>query len=142
MTPEQLAKDSEHSQQMAFFCALVPLYQRFPALRLGCFAIPNGGERNIAVATKLKAEGVKEGVLDVFVSIPTFQYHGLYIEFKRPKTEKQRAGKLSDSQLEFAALMISQNYAFFLAYDYRHAIDAVLSYLSNSFVPLSLPIKG
>ena len=34
------------------------------------FAIPNGGERNAVVAGKLKDEGVRAGVPDIFVAVP------------------------------------------------------------------------
>jgi hypothetical protein len=44
------------------------------------FAIPNGGARNIATASRLKAEGVVKGVPDLF--IPAWE---LWIEMKRAK---------------------------------------------------------
>ena len=48
------------------------------------FAIPNGGLRNVVVAKKMKAEGVKPGVLDLFFTLARGGYHGLFIEMKRP----------------------------------------------------------
>ena len=44
------------------------------------FAIPNGGQRSIAAATRLKIEGVSAGVPDLF--IPAWR---LWIEMKRIK---------------------------------------------------------
>ena len=44
------------------------------------FAIPNGGQRSIAAATRLKIEGVSAGVPDLF--IPAWH---LWIEMKRIK---------------------------------------------------------
>ena len=44
------------------------------------FAIPNGGQRSIAAATRLKIEGVSAGVPDLF--IPAWH---LWIEMKRVK---------------------------------------------------------
>lgn len=46
------------------------------------FAIPNGGHRHPAVAAKLKAEGVRAGVLDLFLPVARHGYHGLFIELK------------------------------------------------------------
>ena len=52
--------------------------QTYPATLI--FAIPNGGARNIATASRLKAEGVVKGVPDLFV--PAWE---LWIEMKRVK---------------------------------------------------------
>lgn len=76
---------SEHEIQVAYFANVNdPSEQlRRPALAL-MFAVPNGGHRALAVAAKLKAEGVKRGVPDVWGPFPRGRYCGLVIEFKRP----------------------------------------------------------
>ena len=54
--------------------------------------IPNGGRRDQREAARLKAQGVKAGVPDLFLPVPKNGYHGLYIEMKFGKnktTEKQ-----------------------------------------------------
>jgi len=61
------------------------------------FAIPNGGQRHVAVARKLKAEGVVAGVPDLCLI-----YKGI-VAFVEVKTEK---GRMSESQLAFAELCI------------------------------------
>jgi VRR-NUC domain len=129
MTPDQLAKaQTEHAHQAAFFCALRDYQSQYPQLGF-CFAIPNGGERNVAVASRLKAEGVKSGVPDVFLPYPCGQYHGLWIEFKRPKVAAKAAGKLSREQISYSEYLISQKYFHFVAYDYLSAVDTVLRYI-------------
>ena len=45
--------------------------------------IPNGGARFKATAGRLKAEGVKEAIPDIFLPAARGGYHGLYIEMKR-----------------------------------------------------------
>lgn len=45
-------------------------------------AIPNGGARHIAVARKLKAEGVKRGYPDLVLNVARGGYYGLFIELK------------------------------------------------------------
>lgn len=47
------------------------------------FAIPNGGSRHILEAVNLKRQGVKSGVPDIFLSLPSKRYHGMFIELKR-----------------------------------------------------------
>lgn len=46
------------------------------------FAIPNGGQRHAAVAAKLRAEGVRAGVPDLFLACPSRGYHGAFVELK------------------------------------------------------------
>ncbi len=82
-------KTAEHDLQVGcvtwFRC-------RFPQYLYLLFAVPNGGQRNVAVAGKLKAEGVLAGVADLLLLIPNEEYHGLCVELKAIKgrqTEKQ-----------------------------------------------------
>ena len=58
------------------------------------WAVPNGGNRNVTTAKKLKSEGVKSGVPDITL-IHDGMYYGL--EVKKPKTNT-RAGVLSVTQ--------------------------------------------
>lgn len=47
-----------------------------------CFAVPNGGQRRRIEAKILSGEGVKAGVSDVILLVPTESYSSLCIEFK------------------------------------------------------------
>ena len=58
-------KSQEHQIQVA-------ICQYLDLIKIPYFAIANGGLRNIIVAKKLKAEGVKAGVADLFLMIPIF----------------------------------------------------------------------
>ena len=130
MKPEQLAKTTEHSHQMAFFAWCQQQSKgAYPKLKFA-FAIPNGGARDTITASKLKAEGVKKGVADVFIPISAHGMHGLWIEFKRPGTETQSEGKLSTEQKEFRDFVLSEKYGHFVAYSYSQAVDCVVQYLS------------
>jgi hypothetical protein len=72
----------EHTEQVRFF-ELVDLYiPRYPELK-NVYANPNGSLRNLIVAKKLKAEGVRPGVPDIIVDVARHGYHGLRIEMKR-----------------------------------------------------------
>jgi hypothetical protein len=132
MRPEQIAKDSEHSQQTAFFCwaTLKETLELFPELRY-MFAIPNGGERNKIVAAKLRAEGVKAGVLDVFLPVPRGPWKGLFIEFKKPKSGGKSAGSLSEEQKVWIEFLKSQGYGVIVCKKgWDEARELVIDYLT------------
>lgn len=64
----------------------------YPELGL-IFHVPNGGQRNKTEARRLKAEGVKAGVPDLFLPVARGKFHGLFIEMKygnNKATPKQR----------------------------------------------------
>ncbi len=120
MTPAQLAKDSESSQQMALFawCAIAMNYGFDIAVALdnGCsfeaarehgsvcpvpelkwiHHIPNGGSRGNDVRSqqirgaRLKAEGVRSGVSDICLPVKRGNCSGLYIEMKKPSLKPKR----------------------------------------------------
>lgn len=88
---------SEHEEQVALFDWARLMEGRYPVLKL-MFAVPNGEKRQIQVAKRLKAEGVKPGVQDVILPVPrAFDgclRYGLFIEMKRLEdwewTDEQR----------------------------------------------------
>ena len=55
---------------------------RYPLVFELIYHVPNGGHRVKAVASKLKAQGVKAGVPDLVLPMARGGYFGLYIEFK------------------------------------------------------------
>jgi hypothetical protein len=89
--------NSEHSHQVAAFMWVNVAREWLPELDL-MFAIPNGGERNKAVASRLKAEGVKPGVPDIFLPASRHGAFGLFIELKRIKSVDKTKGVVSTVQ--------------------------------------------
>lgn len=91
---------SEHDQQAAFF-RWCELQATIPGIHL-MHAIPNGGQRNKATAGKLKAEGVKAGVLDVQWPVARGGFIGLAIEFKHGdgNPSKEQRERITRLQLE------------------------------------------
>ena len=85
--------------------------------------IANGGLRNIAVASKLKLEGVESGVFDLFLPVARWKKHGLYIEMK------YGSGKLSEKQIEFRDFVIEQGYATAVCYSAEEAKKVIKRYL-------------
>ena len=89
------------------------------------FAIPNGGQRHIAVASKLKLEGVKAGVPDLFLPVSRKKYHGLFIEMKNEK------GRLSSVQQDWRQKLIEQNYEYVVCKSCAQAQACILNYLKE-----------
>ena len=96
--------------------------EKYPEIRW-LHHIPNGGLRNINVASKLKLEGVESGVFDLFLPVQKWKKNGLYIEMKVGKN------KLTDKQIEFKQFVIGQNYATAVCYSAEEGIRILKKYL-------------
>lgn len=114
----------EHDIQCQFFTELELLSYQGESLRSFFYAIPNGGGRSKAEAGKLKAEGVTRGIPDVCCFIPAQGFHGLYIEFKKPRT-----GSLSAEQKQTILRMRKMGYKVVVCRQSSQAINEVLLYL-------------
>lgn len=91
-------KEPEHDIQVEFFRWVDKHLGKIPGLDL-IHAVPNGGERHRIVAAKMKAEGVRKGVLDVQWPVARGGFVGLDIEFKAPdgnpsKEQRERIDSL------------------------------------------------
>lgn len=103
---------SEHLEQREF----VSWFRKnHPGVRI--FAIPNGGARSIATASRLKAEGVSAGVPDLF--IPAWR---VWIEMKRAK-----GGTLSQKQKDWREYLTGCGYVVIVAHGKEEAIRAILA---------------
>lgn len=120
---------SEHDEQCSFFHWCDVFKERIPLLEM-VFAIPNGGLRHKRVAVKMKAEGVKSGVPDVFVAVPASNYAGLFIEFKYGTNSP------TNNQLAWIDSLQSQGYKCAIAYDWVTAAKTVLQYFGDDYYKL------
>lgn len=118
-------KPTEDLIQATFFQWVYLCEQIHPELQL-CFAIPNGGTRNIREAIKFKRTGVRKGVPDVFLPVPKGEYKGLWIEFKSDKGEQTVAQIIYFEQLK------NQGYRCEICRDQNTAIAVVKTYLGLS----------
>lgn len=162
MSPETLsAKGTESGHQKALFAwaAMAQLWgfeiaddmgmytaQRMQLLRAGetvmtskqvkalkwLHAIPNGGYRDPVTAARMKAEGVKSGVPDVFLPVCRTDgsgreclSHGLYIEMKKPK-----GGVQSTEQKQFAEHCELERFDYVMCKSWREAADQIKAYLT------------
>lgn len=97
---------------------------KYPELEL-LYAIPNGGQRHIAVAAKLKAEGVKRGVPDYCLPVARGRYNGLYLELKAP------GGRVTVEQNWWIDKLEDQGYAAGVCYGADEAIRILETYLRD-----------
>jgi hypothetical protein len=99
-------KDIEHQEQVKF---VTWLETNYPEHRV--FAIPNGGKRGKIQAMKLKQEGVRRGVPDLF--IPSLK---LFVEMKKPE-----GGRVSKEQKDWLKYLTDNNYNAVVANGFEQA---------------------
>ena len=124
-------KHAEDSEQQTLF----DWAEYYPVLRW-MFAIPNGGKRSKMEAARLKRQGVKAGVSDIFLPLPTESteelsdtgYNGLFIEMKRRKVDGP--SRPTPKQKEFHVAMTRQGYKCVVCYGAEEAIQAIKEYVS------------
>ena len=114
---------TEHQEQCALFEWAAWQEGVWPELRL-LHAIPNGGKRDIRTAARLKAEGVKPGVPDIFLPVPKDGKHGLYIELKH-----SRGGTVSKEQEAWIRALSAQEYVCAVCHGHREAIKVITDYM-------------
>ena len=113
LRPKDLShQKSESHLQIECFRWLATMFVATEDLRFYLpFSVPNGGERNIKVASTMKAEGVKSGVPDIMIPYahtspdnkPRTNY-GLFIELK------VKSNKPSKEQVSWSQMLDSQGY--------------------------------
>jgi hypothetical protein len=140
VSPEDLAKSgSEDGHQAAVFCWAAANVGRWPELKW-LHAIPNGGQRHIAEATKMVATGLRGGIWDVFLPCPVnlytndnsvSQYAGLYIEIKEPKRRNHKNGGLSDDQVAFGKYAERIGYYCKVCYSWIEVKETIIDYLEG-----------
>lgn len=126
---------TEHAEQAALFRWAEGLEPIYPQLMM-LFAIPNGagvnhqrnrhGQRFSLEGAKLKREGMKQGVPDVFLAAPFGKWHGLFIEMKRVK---KSLSKVTPEQLGWKTALEGMGYRVEICYGWEAARDVILDYL-------------
>jgi len=112
-------KQDEHNLQVAI-CKWLNYTQDFYF-----FAIANGGLRHRLVAIKLKMEGVKSGVADMFWMISNENWKGLFVEVKIEK------GKQSLTQKDFEAVAIKHGYYYAVVTSIDDCISLINRFRKN-----------
>lgn len=123
-TEDQCSYQSEHQMQKDF-CKFLDL------INITYFAIPNAQslshlDRKAAIRAmiKLKNEGLKPGVPDIFICEPTKNYSGLFIEMKK------KPNKPSQLQNQWLEKLNMKNYKTEICYSTNQAITAIKNYMN------------
>lgn len=104
----------------------------YPALKMNLFAIPNEGSRSPANGARMKAQGRRAGVADMFLAVSNHYYpiikdtlcNGLFIEFKYGK------GKQNDNQMAFQKAVVRENYRYEVVTDFDSFVNLINEYLN------------
>ncbi len=91
------------------------------------FAIPNEGKRSVWEGARFKARGLKRGVPDIFLPVPSGKWHGMYIEMKRKKPR----GKLTSEQLDWLLRLTAKDYFCAVCYGWEEAWNWIEGYLAG-----------
>lgn len=117
-----MVKTLEHNEQVALFEWAKLVSKRYPELDL-MFAVPNGGKRHKAVALKMMREGAKSGVPDIFLPVPSGNWHGLFIEMK------VGSNKPTGNQVWWLENLAEQGYRTEVCYGFEEAQKIIEEYL-------------
>lgn len=126
----------EHDEQVALFYWAELNKSKIPALEL-LMAIPNGayyggGGGRWSIAKRMKEEGVKKGVPDVFLPVPmTYVSEGQVTDMKAGLWIEMKAGKNkpSDEQKWWIENLQEMGYRVEVCYSSQEAIDIINEYL-------------
>lgn len=131
---------TEHAEQSTVMQWAAYHSGRWPVLKL-LHAIPNGAFFGAGVkelksgkqvplaairANRLKSEGLREGVPDLCLPVPSGSHHGLYIEMKR-----QRSGRTSSEQEWWGQALQALGYHWVCCHGADLAIAALKNYLAR-----------
>ena len=114
----------ESAIQIQLFHWAFLMRQSLPELQL-MFHIPNGGARTKIEGARLKKEGVKSGVPDIFLPVARGGYHGLFIELKAGKN------KPSKNQCEWLEDLTICGYSALCCNGFDEAKEAIEGYLKS-----------
>lgn len=120
---------TEHQEQVSLFAEMRLRGKRDPRW-LAPYVIPNGGSRGGSAlqrtinGKRLKDEGVKAGVPDIFVPVPCGRFCGLYVELK-----KRQGGRVSLEQRKFAD-ELDPRYMLVIAHGAEDGIRKISNYFA------------
>jgi len=114
-----MRNEHEHKLQVAI-CKWLDFTQDFYY-----YAIANGGARHRLVAIKLKMEGVKAGVADMFWMVHNNNWNGLFVEVKIDKGIQQ------PNQKAFQEIALSHKYYYAIVRSIEDCENLIKKFKAN-----------
>jgi len=90
------------------------------------FSVPNSGLRSKVEGARQVAMGLKAGVPDIFMAVPTRAHPGLFIELK------YGSNKPTEKQLKVMKSLSDAGYKCVVCYSFEEAVEAVKDYLKDT----------
>lgn len=106
-----------------------------PALKL-LYHVPNEGNRGVIGGVHMQRMGLKKGVPDMCLPVPSGGHHGLYIELKR-----QKGGTPTEEQVWWMDALTKNGYCVCWARGWHEAANAIIEYIKTGEVTFD-PTKG
>ena len=113
---------AEHDEQVAYFTWIRSYEAQYPLLK-NIIAIPNAGKREGYQGQWMVDEGLRAGVWDIFLAIPTDDAPGAWIEMKFGRNP------LTDSQREWGEQQIELGYQMIVCWTWLEAVSFTCKYL-------------
>ena len=98
---------------------------QYTHLKMNLFSIPNEGARTPANGARMKAQGRRAGVADMFFAHSSYMSNGLFIEFKSEK------GKQNDNQKAFEKAVTTTGYKYVVINSLEQFKETIENYLNN-----------
>lgn len=121
MTPEQIEQ-----MRLIVWTQRPEVRERYPNLKL-LYHVPNERKCTPAQGQALKRMGVKRGVPDLCLPVPSGKAHGLYIELK----SMAKSTRASDAQLWWMDELVAQGYAVAMCRGWEAARDVIVDYMEG-----------
>ncbi|WMJ23475.1 VRR-NUC domain-containing protein [Paludicola sp. MB14-C6] len=120
----QIGQPLEGAEQQALFQWSVWMSHQYPELEL-LYHTPNEGKRSKSQGAKLVREGLKKGVPDIHLPVPSGRFVSLYIEMKR------KGQAPTKDQLDWIEKLQLHGNAARVCYSCDEAIDVIMKYLKG-----------
>lgn len=119
----KLRTESDEQQEVINFCNSMADYgiEEYQLI----FHIANEGKRTKKNGARLRREGLKKGIPDLFLPVAKMGYNGLFIEMKK------RGGRTSPEQRWWIEKLRKQGYLVEVCDSSTKAIDLIKNYIGS-----------